>query len=257
MPGTTLQLLEKYMVTRQVEGNYAKLKDFSIRWGADLFGVANISSVKKDFAVSNSLLEHFDSAIVLAVRLSAAILQDIDDAPTKLYFHHYRSANMFLDQLTFRISNFIQDLGYKALPIAASQIVDWEKQSAHLSHKKIGYLAGLGWIGRNNLLVNSRFGSQFRIVSVLTDMAIKHDKPQKEDCGNCRLCMIRCPAKAIKEKSARFDHQACFALLKEFQKKRIVDQYICGICVKACKGKGVKNGTLNINAGKKGSKRSS
>ena len=38
-----------------------------------------------------------------------------------------------------------------------------------------------------------------------------------------------------KENPEDFDHQACFEKLKEFQKKRLVDQYICGVCVNVCK----------------------
>ena len=120
----------------------------------------------------------------------------------------------------------------------ASQIVDWENQKGHLSHKKIGYLAGLGWIGRNNLLVNAKLGSQFRLVSLLTDMPLKTDNPVKDDCRECRLCISICPAGAIGQTPADFDHQKCFAKLKDFQRQRLVDQYICGVCVNICRGKG-------------------
>jgi epoxyqueuosine reductase QueG len=123
-----------------------------------------------------------------------------------------------------------------ALPIPASQIIDWERQQAHLSHKKIGRLAGLGWIGRNNLLVNPEFGAQFRLVTVLTNMPLKPDKPLESDCGECRRCLSCCPAAAIKEKQEDFDHKACFNKLKEFRRSGIVSQFICGVCVKACRG---------------------
>ena len=217
--------------------NYRKLKKFCLNWGADLFGAADISSIKSDFAISAAVTHKLNSAVCLGVRVSGSILSEIEAQPTKLYFHHYRTINAFLDQLALRLGNFIQQQGYEALPIGASQIVDWQKQAAHLSHKKIGQLSGLGWIGRNNLLVNKKLGSQFRLVTVLTDLPIKQDKPVKEDCGKCHLCVVICPAKAIKEKPEDFNHQECFALLKEFQKQRIVDQYICGVCVKACKGR--------------------
>ena len=221
--------------------NYRKIKKFCSDWGADVFGVAEVSSLKDTFAITPSVLEGLHSAISLGVRTSQEVLGEIDQQPTKLYFHHYRTINMFLDQLALRLSNHIQNLGFRSLPIPASQIVDWQKQTAHLSHKHIGYYAGVGWIGRNNLLVNKRLGSHFRLVTVLTNVPLTPDKPTKEDCGNCRSCMVVCPVKAIKEKKEAFDHLGCFALLKDFQKQRIVDQYICGICVKACKGKNDKN----------------
>lgn len=223
------------------EENYKRIKKFCLNWGADLFGTADVSSLKDGFAVSAKAAKDLNTAISLGVRVSSGVLSEIENQPTKLYFHHYRVVNMFLDQLAMRLSNFIQNSGSQALPIPASIIVDWQRQTAHLSHKHIGYLAGMGWIGRNNLLVNRALGSQFRLVTVLTDMPLKYDKPTKEDCGKCRACMVICPVKAIKEKKEDFDHLGCFELLKEFQRQKVVEQYICGICVKACNRKGPPN----------------
>jgi epoxyqueuosine reductase len=216
--------------------NYLTLKKFCQGQGADLFGVADISKSKQDFMLSKSLIEKFDKAICLGIRLSQGILEEISQAPTKLYFHHYRTVNASLDQLALKATNYIQRKGYLALPVPASQILDWENQKAHLSHKKLGALAGLGWIGRNNLLVNECLGSQFRLVSILTNMPLKLDKQTKENCGDCRICLEVCPSQAIKEDPAEFDHIKCFEKLKEFQKARLVDQFICGVCVNACRG---------------------
>lgn len=212
------------------------IKKFLKNAGVNLFGVADISQIKEEFALPKQLLEKFDRAVSLGVRLSSSVLEEIKDQPTKLYFHHYRTLNVSLDQISLRLTNFIQDKGFFALPIPASQILDWQKQTAHLSHKKIGCLAGLGWVGRNNLLVNKKFGSQFRLATVLTNMPLKIDKPSKENCGHCRLCLEVCPAGSIKENPLDFDHLGCFEKLKEFQKKHIVEQYICGVCVNVCRG---------------------
>ena len=217
--------------------NYITLKKFCQEQGVDLFGVADIAEAKKDFMFSAGLLEDFDRAVCLGARLSKSILNEIKEAPTKIYFHHYRTVNAFLDQAALRLSNYIQRKGYNSLPVPASQIVDWEAQKGHLSHKNIGVLAGLGWLGRNNLLVNPELGGQFRLVTILTDMPLKTDKPTKLDCGSCRACIIRCPAGAIKDKPSDFDHIKCFEKLKDFQKQKLVDQYICGICVNICKGR--------------------
>ena len=220
-----------------MDNNYAALKKFSQAQGIDLFGVADISKIKNEFRLSPKTLQDLDKAVCLGVMLSHAALSEIEDSPTKLYFHHYRTVNMFLDQAALKLCNFIQKKGYSALAIPASQIVDWEKQAAHLSHKKLGVLAGLGWIGRNNLLVTKQLGSQFRLTTILTNMPVKTDKPVKEDCGSCFLCVKICPAGAIKNDPAGFDHIKCFEKLKDFQKRRLVDQYICGVCVNVCKGR--------------------
>ena len=216
--------------------NYINLKKLCLAQGADLFGVADISVIKNEFALSEKVLKRLDRAVCLGVRLSSSILQEISAAPTKLYFHHYRTVNACLDQLSLKTANYIQNKGFAALPVPASQILDWQNQKAHLSHKRLGLLAGLGWIGRNNLLVNKSLGSQLRLVTILTDMPLKADKPLKGDCGVCKLCVQACPATAIKEDPSDFDHIRCFEKLKEFQKQKLVDQYICGVCVNVCRG---------------------
>ncbi|MEW6101918.1 MAG: hypothetical protein AB1481_06465 [Candidatus Omnitrophota bacterium] len=221
---------------RQLLKNYLSLKKFCISEGAELFGVADIRSIKKDFLLSPKTLEKFEQAASLGLRLSESILTEIESSPTKLYFHHYKTVNASLDQLALKVSNYIQKKGFMSLPIPASQILDWQNQKGHLSHKQVAALAGLGWIGRNNLLVNKKLGSQLRLVTVLTDMPLKKDLPVKEGCGSCKACMLACPASSIKEEPSQFDYLKCFEKLKEFQKERLVDQYICGVCVKVCRG---------------------
>lgn len=215
---------------------YTSLKKYAFAQGADLFGVADIREIKKDFQISPELLKSCNVAVSLGVGLSRGVLQEINGAPTKLYFHHYRTANAFLDQLAFKVAHYIQKKGFTAIPIPASQIVDWEKQSGHLSHRTVAAAAGVGWIGRNNLLVTKPLGSQLRLATILTDMPLKADAPLTFSCGTCRACVAVCPAGALGEKPADYDYHKCFSKLKDFQKQRLVDQYICGVCVNACVG---------------------
>ncbi len=207
--------------------------------GAQLFGIADVSDplLRAEFQVGDEVRMKVRRAVCLGVGLSRLVLSDIQTEPTRLYYHHYRMANMFLDQLAFSVAGWIEGQGFLSAPIGASQIVDWQSQSAHVSHKKLGILAGLGWIGRNNLLVSRAFGSQFRLVTVLTDMPLKTDKPSQIDCGGCFACLKVCPAGAIKENKKDFDHMACYEHLRGYQRRNVVGQYICGVCVKACMAK--------------------
>ena len=219
------------------EKNYLDLKKFCEDQGIDLFGVADISTIRDEFKISPKISKDFQKAICLGIMLSGAVLSEIDIVPTKLYFHHYKIVNSFLDHIALRLSNIIQKKGFLALAVPATQIIDWEKNVGHLSHRKLGVLAGLGWIGRNNLLVNEKLGSQFRLVSILTNMPLTVDSPCEKDCGECGLCVKMCPAGAIQESPADFDHLKCFEKLKGFQAQRQVEQFVCGVCVNACRGK--------------------
>lgn len=203
---------------------------------ADLFGIADVKEVRKDFFLPETLKQSFPLGLAIGKKVLASALEEIEDKPTLLYFHHYRQLNNELDQIALRLASAIESAGFRALPIPASQIIDWKNQRAHVSHKRIGFLAGLGWIGRNNLLINPKLGARFRLVTVLTDMPLIPDNPLSLNCGECFRCLAVCPAKAIHENQADFDHLACFRQLDEFRRRGLVGQHICGICVKACPG---------------------
>lgn len=216
--------------------NSESIKKKASDLGFSLFGVADIREIRKEFHLDLEFVTRFDRAIVLGKKLLDPIIEDIKDRPTPLYFHHYRQLNFFLDRAAFILSSLIQEQNHQALPVPASQVIDWERHLGHVSHRHVGRLAGLGWLGRNNLLVNPELGSRFRLVTILTDLPLKEDRPLDRDCGDCRDCISVCPAKAIKEKREDFDHIACYEKLKEFRRHGLVGQHICGVCLKACKG---------------------
>jgi epoxyqueuosine reductase QueG len=168
--------------------------------------------------------------------LSDAILEEIENQPTPLYFHHYQRVNILLDTIGLIVTSTIQGLGYEAIPIPASQLVDWKNQKGHLSHKHVARAAGLGWIGRNNLLVNEQSGSRIRLVTILTDLPLTINSSSIKNCGSCRNCLSVCPAGAIRERQEDFDHLRCYEQLRAFAKALHFSHNICGVCVKACKG---------------------
>lgn len=203
--------------------------------GASLYGTADISELKKTFSLNKNVIVKVNRAVCFGVRLSDAVVEEIETHPTLNYYHHYRRINNLLDDIALKLTNCIQDYGFYAYPVPASLIADWRTQRADVSHKHIAVLAGLGWFGRNNLVVTEKFASRIRFASVLTDMPLEPAKPLQRDCGNCKMCIDLCPAKAIKLDKDQFDHIKCFEKLKEFRQKGYVSQYICGICL--CRGR--------------------
>lgn len=205
--------------------------------GAVAFGVARLADISTDdFLLPGAVLDRLPSAISVALRVSPDVLDTLEGAPNQLYEHHYRQVNFALDRLGLALANRLQAAGRAALPVPASQLVDWENQRGHLSHKRIAVAAGIGWLGRNNLLVTPKHGAQVRLVTVLTDADLDAGRPLESGCGECRACIAACPAGAIDEAAAGFRHLDCYAQLKEFQRRRAVSQYICGLCVRACSG---------------------
>jgi epoxyqueuosine reductase QueG len=216
----------------------------------DLLGVADTG--RGCLELTSAISEQFPVAIVIAVRVSPTVLRTLTDGPNLLYYHHYRQLNFHLDRGALRIAQEIERMGYAALPIAASQVVDWATMRGHVSHKELAHLGGLGWWGRNNLLVTGQWGAQVRLATVLTDLPLQAGSATSADCGECQRCLSACPAGAIKLEPHGFDHEACYQQLKEFSKARRIGQYICGLCVKACSGSIQGGGRLDIERATEG-----
>lgn len=59
--------------------------------------------------------------------------------------------------------------------------------------------SGIGWIGKNSLLLNRRMGSFFFLAELIIDLELEYDGPVGDYCGDCTACMDACPTDAISE----------------------------------------------------------
>jgi epoxyqueuosine reductase QueG len=226
----------------QPDIHFEKLSAAAHRAGIDLFGTARLDEEHRlRFHESiRDIARELPYAVSMGMRLSDPVLETVLTAPNWTYYYHYRQVNIALDQVALFIAGQIQREGFAALPIPASQILDWELLRAHLSHREIAGLAGLGWMGRNNLLITPEYGSMVRLVTVLTDMELPAGSGGNSggDCGNCRACVSMCPVGAIDEDPENFNLDRCAAQLRRFAKSEKINTMICGLCIKVCRGAG-------------------
>lgn len=213
-----------------------RLKNLAVSLGAGLFGVADLDTIRADTDLLDRRYDEFSRGISIGVGLNEASLTGIRDKPTPEYCREYLRVNEVLDSIAGAVVKELKDMGANALAIPASEVVDWEHLRGHLPHKLIGRYAGLGWIGRNILLVNPDYGARVRYVTVLTDAGLLPDSPIAEDCRECMRCVAVCPAHAANADPSQFDLRACFNTLAAFNEVLGEPHFICGICIKACRG---------------------
>ncbi|HEY2826114.1 MAG TPA: tRNA epoxyqueuosine(34) reductase QueG, partial [Pirellulales bacterium] len=110
-----------------------------------------------------------------------------------------------------RVSRYSWGVDYhKIIRERLARLADWIRQNqpgarirgvvdtAPLLEREFAQLAGLGWIGKNTLLLNKQLGSWFFLAAILTDFELEYDSPHATDhCGTCRACLDACPTGAF------------------------------------------------------------
>jgi len=108
---------------------------------------------------------------------------------------------------------------------------DWAKRS------------GLGWIGKNTLMITPQKGSYFFLAEIICDFDFEYDMPIRDHCGTCTRCIDACPTEAISHTGYLLDASKCISYLTIELKNEIPEafkgkmggyMYGCDICQEVC-----------------------
>lgn len=117
--------------------------------------------------------------------------------------------------------------------------------SAPILEREFAHQAGLGWFGKNTMLIDSKRGSWFFIGVVLSTAEIEPDSPSPGTCGTCTKCIDACPTQAIVLDEGRWqlDARRCVSYLTIEHKHEIVPEleeriapwiFGCDVCQEVC-----------------------
>jgi epoxyqueuosine reductase QueG len=106
-----------------------------------------------------------------------------------------------------------------------------------VSHRAIAEMAGLGWRGKNGLIINNQFSCALRFASVITEMPLPSGKRLESQCRECRACEEACSF--IKNRQTLQDYREnCRKYLISLQKRGLREE-VCGKCIQACYRKSI------------------
>jgi epoxyqueuosine reductase len=226
----------------------SKMQAISEMWGADFFGVADLSPAQDAIASQGgSILATYPLAISVGMALPHTVVDQLPHRAKRTVAMSYRHncfnvINQRLDLLISQMSSLLQREGFRAWPVPSSQRVDDERLCGVFSHKLAAHLAGLGWIGKNCLLVTPEVGPRVRWASVLTDAPlVVTGKPMEERCGSCNQCVLICPVQAFtgepfrasEPRDKRYDAGKCDRYFETMRIKDI-ESAVCGLCLYVC-----------------------
>jgi epoxyqueuosine reductase len=123
-----------------------------------------------------------------------------------------------LDSIAVRIAALFEEQGEQALPVFGCSPMEINRRgdvAGYLNQVRMAAAAGIGVIGRNGLLINSRYGSRLMLGGVVTTAllpALRRRGPKEPGCpSNCRICAEACPVRAIDPDSAQVNVMRCLA----------------------------------------------
>ena len=136
--------------------------------------------------------------------------------------------NELVDQLRCRLDE----------PFDARVFVD----TGPILERELAAAAGLGWVGRNTMLLNEGLGSYLFLGEVLTTLELGVDSPVADRCGNCTRCLDACPTHALVA-PYQLDASRCISYLTIEHRGQVPEElceligdWVCGcdVCQQVC-----------------------
>jgi epoxyqueuosine reductase len=193
---------------------------------------------KDAYAHPRHVLDGACSIVMLALPYDSAKAAPIAAGQGAVARYAWGDAD-YHDVIRVRLHNLADYLRGLVPAAAARGVVD----TAPLLEREFAQLAGLGWVGKNTLLLNRNVGSYFFLAALLTDQTLDYDAPHAADhCGTCTACLDACPTAAFPQPYV-LDASRCISYLTIEHKAAIPNElragignwlFGCDICQEVC-----------------------
>ncbi len=184
------------------------------------------------------------NAICIAAELPLEAVEGAKEGPSEALRESYKTANKKMMGAAAGIVEMLEAAGYRGRIVHPAERVDTGNLLGPVSLKAIARACGLGWIGKNGLLLTDRFGPRQRFLAILTDMPLLETPDAREcECGDCRECIDNCAMKVLNDQTftdhppsrdSTIDWERC----GRFEVKLIGDgsrpERACGKCMAYC-----------------------
>ncbi|RAP54293.1 MAG: hypothetical protein BZ137_03040 [Methanosphaera sp. rholeuAM130] len=210
---------------------------------SDVYGIADFSKNEEELIdMYGEDICKYPYAIAIGHKMLEDIIEKIpltynNDKLAQEYLDEYFNSHNRVSVIADKIIGCIECEGYNAIKLDVSGTNSNLNLKMPFSNKASAHLAGIGWLGKNNLLTTKEYGPRLTWATVLTDMPLSNyaGSPMDSLCDDCVICVNACPGKAIVDLP---DAKQSYSPVKcgEFLSNRKKEGHpvACGMCLYIC-----------------------
>ncbi|RAP44846.1 MAG: hypothetical protein BZ135_07375 [Methanosphaera sp. rholeuAM6] len=210
---------------------------------SDICGVADFMQNREELVeVYGEDICKYPYAIAIGHKMLEEIIETIpltynDDELAKKYLDEYYDSHKRVSAISQKIVKFIRNAGFDAIELDVSGTAPELNLKVPFSNKASANLAGIGWLGKNNLLTTEEFGPRLSWSTILTNAPLSEyaGKSMESLCGDCTICVNACPGKAIvdlPDPKESYSPQKCGEFI--MGRKEEGRPLACGMCLYIC-----------------------
>ena len=175
-------------------------------------------------AYRDPIIDHIDNKVT----------SEVDYPLWNEYAREYDRINQVLNRMAPAIASQFDGIPLKATIGGMIGEVEhvWEYWPLVVSHRVVAENSGIGWRGKNQLIIHEKFSYAIRFASIITAIPLQQGKRMQSMCGDCTACKDACGF--IRHRDILPDYRENCHRYIQFLKSKGIEKDICGKCIKAC-----------------------